>query len=173
MRAIIYCRLSLKKPREELTEAALERQEDACRALCEQRGYEVVRVLDDEGLSAYSGKARPAFEAALNALIEREADVLVVYRMDRLVRNLHDLLRVEKVLEASGTDLISVHDSWANTLEPTGRYMMRSMASLAELESSNISQRLRAQRKQAAEQGKAHPGPRPYGYVDSSRQVVN
>jgi site-specific DNA recombinase len=172
-RAGIYCRLSIRKGTDEATEAALERQEEDCRRLCEQRGYEVTRIFPDEGFSAYTGgKTRPGFEAALDALASGDIDVLVVFKLDRLTRNMYDLLRIEKVLESSGGSLVSVHDYWADATEPSGRFMMRTFASLAEIESSNTSLRIQAQRRQAAEAGKPNSGRRPYGYTSSKRDEI-
>ena len=90
-RALIVIRLS------RVTDATTspERPLDACRELCEQRGYEVVGVAEDLDVSA--GATTPFNRPKLGPWLanrHNEFDVLVMYRMDRLVRRLLDLADV-------------------------------------------------------------------------------
>ncbi|MEB0014852.1 recombinase family protein, partial [Glaciimonas sp. Cout2] len=57
-RAAIYVRISRDRVGAGL---GVERQEDDCRVLAKQMGLEVVRVLVDNDISAYSGKKRPGY----------------------------------------------------------------------------------------------------------------
>ncbi|MDT5021501.1 MAG: site-specific recombinase, partial [Mycobacterium sp.] len=88
MRALIIIRLS------RVTDATTspERQLQTCRELCDQRGYEVVGVAEDLDVSA--GSTTPFDRPQIGDWLTNrlgEFDVLVFYRMDRLVRRLLDL----------------------------------------------------------------------------------
>jgi site-specific DNA recombinase len=168
MRAGVYCRLSVLKPSEQLTEAALERQEADCRALCARYGWEVVQVYPDEGVSAYSKRRRrPGFELALSDLEAGRIDVLVCWKLDRLVRRLKDWVRVEEVVERSGRKLASVNEGEQSQLT------LRILASMAEQESKNTSDRVGRQREQAARAGEPNQGGRRlFGYSKLPRTII-
>lgn len=168
MNAGIYARLSVLKPTERLTEAALERQEDDCRELCARRGWSVIKVYPDEGISAYQKRKRPGFEQAMADLEAGVIDVLVVYRLDRLVRRLRDWVRVEEVVERSGGKVVSVNEGEQSQLT------LRILASMGEQESSNTSERVRRQQRQAAVAGGPPPGGRRlFGYGPRREQVYD
>jgi site-specific DNA recombinase len=155
MNAGIYARLSKFKDSERLTEAAMERQEDDCRELCARRGWRVVKLYPDEGVSAFQkGRKRPGFEQAMADLDAGVIDVLVVYRLDRLVRRLRDWVRVEEVVERSGGRVVSVNEGEQSQLT------LRILASMGEQESSNTSERVKRQQEQAAAKGGPPPGGR-------------
>ena len=67
-----------------------------------------------------SGKTalRPELEQALKAL--RPGDALVVWRLDRLGRNLHDLVRIVSDLEGRGVGFTSLTEQIA-TGSPSGK----------------------------------------------------
>jgi site-specific DNA recombinase len=168
-----YLRLSILKARPELTEDAIERQREGTLELAKHRGWTVVEQYVEEGVSAFRGKHRGEFERALADLQRGHIKVLVVFKLDRVIRNMWDLLRLERVLEQSGGILASVHDDWGDTSTAAGRFMLRTFASLAEMESENISLRVTAQHKQRAHAGKPIVGGnRPYGWDRHRTEVV-
>jgi DNA invertase Pin-like site-specific DNA recombinase len=59
VRAAIYARLSADRDGSGL---AVERQQEDCEKLCDERGWDVVAVLIDNDMSATSGKRRPGFD---------------------------------------------------------------------------------------------------------------
>jgi site-specific DNA recombinase len=168
MNAGIYARLSVLKASELATEAALERQEEDCRELCARRGWNVIKVYPDEGVSAFQkGRKRPGFEQAMADLEAGVIDVLVVYRLDRLVRRLKDWVRVEEVIERSGGRVVSVNEGEQSELT------LRILASMGEQESRNTSERVKRQQKQAALRGGPPPGGRRlFGYGPRREQVI-
>lgn len=167
MNAGIYARLSMLKPTEKLTEAALERQEADCRRLCELRGYTVVRVYPDEGVSAFKGTRRLGFEEALRDLESGVIDVLVCWKLDRLVRRLRDWVRAKEIVERTGRKLVSAQEGDASPL------LMDILASVAEQESRNTSTRAKAQQRQSAFKGGPPPGGRRlYGYTKRRTEIV-
>lgn len=87
-----------------------------------------------------SGKiaARPQLEACLKAL--REGDTLLVWRLDRLGRNLADLIRIVTELENRKVGFASVTEK-IDTSSSSGRLVFHVFASLAEFERNLIRER--------------------------------
>ncbi|MFP3586383.1 recombinase family protein [Paraburkholderia sp. SIMBA_055] len=81
---------------------------------------------------------RPELLHCLKAL--REGDTLVVWRLDRLGRNLRDLIRIVGELDERGVKLRSVKES-IDTGGPTGRLVFHMFAALAEFERELIRER--------------------------------
>ena len=97
------------------------------------------------------GKAdRPGLKAALD--LAREGDVLIVWKLDRLGRNLSDLIRMLDGFKERGIAFRSLTEA-IDTETPTGRAMWQMIGVLAELERSLITERTRAGVKAAQRRG--------------------
>ncbi|MFF0657662.1 recombinase family protein, partial [Micromonospora tulbaghiae] len=101
-RAIIYCRISLDATGEGLGVA---RQEQACRDLCEQRGWHVTEVVIDNSVSASTRKVRPGWRKVLDLITSGAVDVVVAWQVDRMYRNLRDLEDLVDLTERTGVTL--------------------------------------------------------------------
>jgi DNA invertase Pin-like site-specific DNA recombinase len=62
-------------------------QRAALARACSERGWSLVEILEEDGVSGRRGRRRPALDSALLRLDAGEADVLVVARLDRLARS--------------------------------------------------------------------------------------
>jgi site-specific DNA recombinase len=82
-RAVIYCRVSTD---EQAKGYSLPTQLEACRTYAESHGYSIVNTFKDDYSGATPIEMRPEGRFAYEMLSKGEADVLIVYRMDRLVR---------------------------------------------------------------------------------------
>ena len=87
---------------------------------------------------------RPALEACLKAL--RKDDTLVIWKLDRLGRNLHDLVTVVQQLSDKSVGLKVLKGKGANidTSTPTGKMFFGFFAVLAEFERDLIIERTKA-----------------------------
>jgi DNA invertase Pin-like site-specific DNA recombinase len=171
VRAAIYTRISqAEKDPKKAKALGVDRQEEDCRRLCIERGWEVVEpVYCDDGISAskYSTKPRPQYERLLNDIRIGRIDAIVVYAKDRLYRRPVELESLISLMEEVGiTRLVSV-DAELDVTDTEGRYHARIDAAGAARESDKISDRVRRQRQQVAE-GKAPEssagGSRPFGF---------
>jgi DNA invertase Pin-like site-specific DNA recombinase len=84
---------------------------------------------------------RPGLKEALSHL--READTLVVWKLDRLGRSVKGLVDLVNELEAQKVHFQSVTDG-VDTKTPAGRFFFHVMASLAQMERELIMERTRA-----------------------------
>lgn len=95
--------------------------------------------------------ARPQLEA----LLERagDGDTIVVWRLDRLGRNMKHLLELVADLETRGVGLRSLNEQ-LDTTTANGRLIFHVMAALAEFESGLLKERTRAGLAAAKAQGR-------------------
>jgi DNA invertase Pin-like site-specific DNA recombinase len=93
-----------------------------------------------------SGKLddRPGLEACLKAL--RDGDTLLVWKLDRLGRNLRHLVNVvhDLTIRGIGFKVLTGQGASIDTTTPSGKLVFGIFASLAEFERDLISERTRA-----------------------------
>lgn len=161
MKAYIYCRISLDPEGNML---AVDRQEAECRAYIGKMGWELIDVLVDDDLSATSGVARDSFER----LLTLEADVVVCWHIDRLVRLTSDL---ERVIDA-GWPVHAIHSGYVDLSTPAGRAVARTIVAWATYEVEQKGLRQKASHVQRIQQGRHwwHSNP-PLGY-DKDAKIV-
>jgi DNA invertase Pin-like site-specific DNA recombinase len=116
-------------------------QEAAIRAECDRRGVPLVALHTDAGVTGKS-LARPALSEALAALDRGEGSVLVVSKLDRLTRSVHDASGLMMTAEKGGWGLVAL-DVAVDTTTPQGAAMAHVLATFAELERKLIGQRTR------------------------------
>jgi DNA invertase Pin-like site-specific DNA recombinase len=87
-------------------------------------------------------KDRPQLAAALDYV--REGDTLVVWRLDRLARSLHQLIETVHGLEQRGIALKSITEPHIDTSTPGGRLVFNIFGSIAEFERAIIRERTKA-----------------------------
>ena len=98
-RAVIYVRQSIA--REE--SISLELQEAACREYARARGYAIVDVIADAGVSGLKWERRPGVQRVMGMITGRAADVVLVWRWSRLSRQrLHQAVALDTIERAGG-----------------------------------------------------------------------
>src|SRR5258707_13664164 len=116
-------------------------QRDALRAV----GVTTRRLYEDRA----SGRldARPGLDAALKAL--RRGDTLIVWKLDRLGRDLRHLINVVHDLSTRsiGFKVLTGHGASIDTTTPSGKLVFGIFAALAEFERDLISERTKAAAK--------------------------
>ena len=86
---------------------------------------------------------RPGLKEALSLSLSREADTLVVWKLDRLGCSVKGLVDLVNELEAAKVHFQSITDG-VDTKTPAGRFFFHVMASLAQTERELILERTRA-----------------------------
>ena len=99
---------------------------------------------------------RHELENCLKAL--RPGDTLTVWRLDRLGRNLADLIRIVNDLEARGVGFASITEN-IDTITPAGKLVSHVFGALAEFERNLIRERTIAGIKAARARGKSSGRP--------------
>ncbi len=114
-----------------------------------------------------SGKntSRPELENCLRAL--RTGDTLTVWRLDRLGRNLADLVKIVNELEKKEVAFESLTEQ-INTASPSGKLVFHLFGSLSEFESNLIRERTLAGLKAARARGRTGGRPKKLSDKDLS-----
>ncbi|OJY72359.1 MAG: resolvase [Rhodospirillales bacterium 70-18] len=130
--------------------------ENQRRVLCEvaeRRGWSVVTVYEDAGISGAKGRdRRPGFDAMLKDATRRRFDVLMFWSIDRLGRSTAMVATALAELEAAGVSIYADKEAMDATT-PHGRAMLQMAAVFAELERGMIRERVMAGLERAKAQG--------------------
>lgn len=122
-----------------------------------------IRIYEDAG---YSGKNtnRPGLQQLLSDCRSGSVSAVVVWKLDRLSRSLRDTLTIiEDVFQPQNITLVSVTES-IDTSTPSGRMMLNLLASFAQLEREQDSDRVVMAHKHLARDCKYLGGHIPLGY---------
>jgi len=170
-RAVIYARLSRDR---DGSQTATARQVADCRKYADAKGWSVEAVHEDADLSAYTAKViRPGFEAVLSAVEDGEADIVLAWKLDRLLRRPRDFERLWQLCEAAGANVATVTDGIDTSTPMAGLLVPRILSTFAELEGANLSIRERRKHEETAKAGKrSGGGHRPFGLTRDWREIV-
>jgi DNA invertase Pin-like site-specific DNA recombinase len=136
-RAALYVRVSTDHQ-------SVENQIRELKEVAERRGWTVIEVYRDAGISGSKGRdKRPGLDALLKDANRRKFDVVMAWAIDRLGRSLIDLLGTIEHLQEVGVDLY-LDQQHIDTTTPTGRLLFQITGAFAEFERSMIRQRIRA-----------------------------
>src|SRR5712691_8550506 len=116
---------------------------------CEARGWTATEYVDT--ISGAKDK-RPGLDALMTAAKRRQFDTLLVWRLDRLGRNLHHLVTCIEELAALGIAFVSLNEG-IDTDTPTGRLQLHLLAAIAQFERDRIRERVHAGLARARRQG--------------------
>jgi DNA invertase Pin-like site-specific DNA recombinase len=165
-RAVIYVRISRDRADGDGRRRGLgvKRQREDCERLAAARGWDVVAVLTDNDVSAYSGKRRPGYERLLAMIETGDVDAVVAWHPDRLHRSPRELEGFIDAVEAHRVTVATVQAGDVDLESASGRMVARVVGAMARHESEQKGERLRRQREQAARSGRYQGGRRPFGY---------
>jgi DNA invertase Pin-like site-specific DNA recombinase len=136
-RAALYVRVSTDQQ-------TVENQIAELQQVANRRGWTVVEVYRDAGISGAKGRdKRLGLDAMLNDASRRKFDVVMSWAIDRLGRSLIDLLATIQHLEAVGVDLY-LDQQHIDTTTPMGKLLFQITGAFAEFERSMIRLRVRA-----------------------------
>ncbi|GAC80859.1 hypothetical protein GM1_023_00180 [Gordonia malaquae NBRC 108250] len=159
-RALMVVRLS----RETEATTSPERQLKDCEELCAERGYEVVGVAEDLNVSAaVKPQERPKLGAWLKT--PERYDVIVFYRMDRLVRRLADLADLISWGQENHVKLVSANEKFLDLDTPFGDIIALLVAKVAEMELEAIRARTGSASRHTLVSGRWRGGVPPWGYL--------
>jgi site-specific DNA recombinase len=167
LRVCLYTRISTDEENQPTSLASQgERLEAFCRS---QEGWRV--VAEEEDRMTGSTLARPGLERALALAQERRIDLLLVYRVDRLSRNVRQLAQLAEQLDRYGCALRSATEPF-DTSAAAGRMMLQMLGVFAEFEHATIVDRVTAGIERRAKQGRWATGRLPFGYRRNEQRNV-
>ena len=170
MRAAIYQRLSASRLGEEAP--GLDRQREACERAVRERGWELVGDYHDADTSAFRpGVPRPGWEELTAAVVARDVDAVVVWKLDRAFRRLKEGVDFLDVCQENDVAVVSVTEG-IDTATPFGPVLFALFASMAALESQTKSDRITEWHAQRAAEGQpSGGGTRAFGYTQDGLRL--
>jgi DNA invertase Pin-like site-specific DNA recombinase len=127
-------------------------------------------VFEDEGFSG-GNLNRPDFKKMMTAAKDRKFKAIVVYRLDRISRNISDFSSLIEELGRLGIDFVSIRESF-DTSSPMGRAMMYIASVFSQLERETIAERIRDNMHELAKTGRWLGGTTPTGYASESVKSI-
>jgi len=117
-KAAIYLRVSTdeQNPKNQLAQ---------CQDFCKEKGWEIYKIYEDKGKSAYKENViRPQFQAMLKDAEQRKFQHIVVFDLDRFSRQDEKtvLSLIKKLRLMHGVEVNAVHgDEWRDVIEMINR----------------------------------------------------
>src|SRR4029434_492921 len=145
MQTALYLRVSTAQQRPDL-------QDDGLRAYAARAGLDIVATYVDHAVSGRQER-RPQLQALMRAARRHAFACVLVWKFDRFARSVAHLLKVLEEFNHLGIRFISVQDQ-VDTQSPMGKAMFTIIGAMAELESSLISERVKAGMAAAKGRGK-------------------
>lgn len=160
--AVLYLRVSHAESARRNGEAegySLPVQRERCLRLAAEKAVPVAEEFVDPGKTG-TNMNRPGLKALLVYVNEHHPTYVIVYKIDRLARDLLDCLLIRRQLEAAGSQLVSCTEHFDNS--PAGELTLNFMGSVNQYYSSNLREEMKAKMigkvRSGGTIGKAPPG---------------
>lgn len=135
------------------------------------KGYQLVHVYADEGISGKQLKNRDQFIRMLNDGAEGQFDMVVVKDVSRFARNTVDLLTAVRQLKARGINVVFVNNNQQTLGE--SEFVLTMFAAIAQEESANLSRRVRFGKEINAKKGRVPREILGYDKLDNFTLKIN
>ena len=119
-------------------------------------------IFEDEGFSG-GNLQRPAFKRMMDEVRKRRFKAIVVYRLDRISRNISDFTGLIDELTKLDVAFVSIKEQF-DTGTPMGRAMMFIISVFSQLERETIAERIRDNMHELAKTGRWLGGNTPTGF---------
>ena len=121
------------------------------------------KIYEDEGFSG-GDINRPSFKQLLKDIKNKEINILICYRLDRISRNVVDFSTTLDLLEKYNVSFVSIKEQF-DTTTPMGKAMVYISSVFAQLERETIAERVRDNMLQLAKSGRWLGGQLPLGFT--------
>jgi len=160
-KVVVYLRVST-------TEQTTENQLPALEHWIKSRGYELVRVYQEQE-SAWRAGHQKELARLLDELPRRKVDICLVWALDRLTREgIARIFQLINQFKAAGVEVISYSESWTEQSGPLADLLYAITGWIAQFEAKRQSERTRAGLARAKANGKILG--RPHGSRDSKKR---
>jgi len=171
IKVVGYCRVSTDRQKEEGT---IEIQEKALIEYAKKNNIELLQIFKDEGVSGSKELENRPGLAELFLFIENRKGVegVLIFKLDRLARDLYIQEHLIKKLELLNIELISIKEPDLSSKDPMRKAFRQFLGIISELEKSFITMRLLAGRINKAQKGGFSGGSTAMGYISKNRTLI-
>ena len=164
-KAIGYVRQSTTK------QASLAWQEDVIRSEADKRSHRLERIFYDKASGGNS--ERTGFSLMKESITTKAVDFLYVWRLDRISRNVSDLLDLYDFCSQYGVTIVSIADPITATGDSMARFQISVIGSVAQLQRELIAENQRIGLRRKHDLGLHLTARVPFGYrYISTDQIV-
>lgn len=160
MKAALYIRVSTDEQAKEGYSIAS--QKDRTLKFVESQGWELHDFYIDDGYSA-KNLNRPEIQRLMKDATAKKFDVVVFYKLDRLIRSVKSLHELLHLFEDNNVKIKSVTEVF-DTTTAMGRFFITLVGAMAEWERDTISERVVENMAKKATLGERNGGRAPFGY---------
>lgn len=169
MKVAIYLRVSTTEQAEE--GYSISAQRERLKAYIVSQGWSLSEIYEDAGFSGGTLN-RPAFVKLRNDMRIGSFNLILVYKLDRISRNMRDLSNLVHEMDENGIFFKSATEPF-DTTTPAGKLIFNMLGSVAEFERGMIAERVKMGMLQKAKEGKGMLGfNHPYGYDYSDQSLT-
>jgi site-specific DNA recombinase len=160
MKAALYIRVSTDEQAKE--GFSISAQKERLTQYVQSQNWSVYDYYIEEGVSAKHTN-RPELQRMMKDIRNKKADLVLVYRLDRLTRSVLDLYKLLQEFEKYDVKFKSATEVY-DTTSAIGRLFLTLVAALAQWERENLAERVRFGMEQMVHQEKRPGGPAPFGF---------
>ena len=132
-----------------------EDQREKIQRECEKLGYNLTKIYSDDGFSGKTIEFRPGLQELIADAKKGQFDVIMFTKLDRLGRNLRELLNIwELITEELKIDLYCIDQPEVNSGGAFQKVMLAMLGMFAEWERNLIRERTGSGRKKNGKKGK-------------------
>lgn len=170
MKIAIYSRKSKYTGKGESVENQIELCREYIRLHIPDVQETAIFIYEDEGFSA-KNLDRPQFQQMMAENDKTKFDYIIVYRLDRISRNVSDFSTLIEQLNAKQTAFVCIKEQF-DTSTPMGRAMMYIASVFAQLERETIAERVRDNMMLLARTGRWLGGTTPTGFTSEREETI-
>ena len=169
-RVALYLRVSTEE--QAINGLSLQAQKEALEKHAKERGYSIVDIYADEGITARKQLSkRKELQRLLSDVKKDKIDLILVTKLDRWFRNIKDYYQVQDILEAHNCNWRTIFENY-DTSTASGRLHINIMLSVNQDECDRTSERIKAVFKHKKENKEVCSGNVPYGYyIDENKHM--
>lgn len=165
----IYPRKSVYRDNSDSVQVQISMCQDYANIIYKDEQLEFIIYGKDEGFSGKNTN-RPSFQELMRDVKANKLDAVMVYKLDRISRNVQEFSAMYEIFQSHNVSFISVKESF-DTTTPMGRTVMYILAAFAQLERENTSERVADNMQALGAAGKWTGGKCPTG-MTSIRKTI-
>lgn len=170
MKTAIYIRVSTEEQAKE--GYSIEAQKKKLSDYVNIQGWELFNIYIDDGYSA-KDLERPQVQKMIKDIRAKKFDVVLVYRLDRLVRSVLDLHELLLLFDKHDVKFRSATEAF-DTTSAMGRFFITLVGAMAQWERENLAERVKMGMEQKLYKGERNGAAAPFGYsLENGGLVVN
>lgn len=174
MRCALYIRVSSDEQRRK--GFSLPEQKKTLYKYAEEKGYTIVDLYADEGVSASKNpQRRHEFQRMMSDVVAGKIDIIVFIKLDRWFRAVRDYYLTQEILDKHNVKWECALEDYDTTTR-TGRLNLNIKLTIAEDEAANASERVKFILDAKAQNKEPVTGNQPFGYmitkIDGVKRIV-